>query len=187
MSFKSEMYLLELDKFMLSHKRFQTREEWEIELKCRKQRTFSYLASFATFVVARGAFMSTEALLARVDPYVISEPFAHRGCWWRAGWFSKVDRFYMTPQGPVARYYQFLRGMKRLPVRHGMLQLGLAGVPAYMTYVCLNHWAQNQRLNSYLRQPTVFGALARELVKSNELDKTQNAFILKSADEFLAA
>ena len=60
-------------------------------------------------------------------------------------------------------------------VRHvpGVLECGtveaqhsfplFAAVPAWITFTGLNHWAQNERLNSYLKQETVFGEMAREL------------------------
>jgi|Transcript_64851 hypothetical protein len=161
----AEYYLMELDEAMQGMKRLQTRGDWEIECKCKKERMWSYLAATVAFIVGRSATMSDEALLARIDPYVLSEVTIPRGQWWRAGWFHKSDIELMKPTGPVARYYQWLLGVKRFPVRHGPLNLACGLVPAWITFTGLNHWAQNERLNSYLKQETVFGEMARELVR----------------------
>eukprot|EP00996_Jenningsia_fusiforme_P004108 NODE_4911_length_744_cov_44.047482_g4555_i0.p1 GENE.NODE_4911_length_744_cov_44.047482_g4555_i0~~NODE_4911_length_744_cov_44.047482_g4555_i0.p1 ORF type:complete len:186 (-),score=32.47 NODE_4911_length_744_cov_44.047482_g4555_i0:114-671(-) len=165
----AEYTLMDLDEAMKSMKRFQTREDWEIEKKAKSQRMFSYVWALTAFVVGRSATLSDEALLAKTEPYVLSEAVIPRGAWWRRGWFHKADIEMMKPQGLVARYYRWLLGVKRFPLRHGAATFAAGAVPAYITFVSLNHWAQNRRLNAYLRQETVFGAIARDLVKGKSL------------------
>eukprot|EP00994_Dinema_validum_P004200 NODE_2236_length_738_cov_128.629898_g1805_i0.p1 GENE.NODE_2236_length_738_cov_128.629898_g1805_i0~~NODE_2236_length_738_cov_128.629898_g1805_i0.p1 ORF type:complete len:187 (-),score=26.08 NODE_2236_length_738_cov_128.629898_g1805_i0:116-676(-) len=168
---KAEMHLLELDEIMKGYKRLQTREDWNIEKKCKKSRMTSYVAALTAFIVGRSATMSNEALLARTEPYVLTESYIPRGCWWRAGWFHKEDVELMKPTGLVARYYRFLLGVKRFPLKHGLANFACGAVPAYVTFVSLNHWAQNKRLNSYMQSNTVFGEMSRELVRGSSTEQ----------------
>eukprot|EP00995_Heteronema_vittatum_P007809 NODE_2967_length_720_cov_545.058122_g2094_i0.p2 GENE.NODE_2967_length_720_cov_545.058122_g2094_i0~~NODE_2967_length_720_cov_545.058122_g2094_i0.p2 ORF type:complete len:211 (+),score=98.08 NODE_2967_length_720_cov_545.058122_g2094_i0:67-633(+) len=183
----AEMYLMDLDELMKSYKRFQTRCDWTIETKCKRQRMTAYLWAIAAFVVGRSATMSNEALLARVDPYVLTESFVPRGCWWRSGWFHKTDVDLMRPTGPVARYYNFLLGMKRFPLRFGAASFACGAVPAYITFAALNHWAQNRRLNSYLKQDTVFGEFSRQLVHGKPREETAVNVMTRVEKEILKA
>eukprot|EP01001_Neometanema_parovale_P011051 NODE_7291_length_777_cov_87.749235_g7050_i0.p1 GENE.NODE_7291_length_777_cov_87.749235_g7050_i0~~NODE_7291_length_777_cov_87.749235_g7050_i0.p1 ORF type:complete len:200 (+),score=53.46 NODE_7291_length_777_cov_87.749235_g7050_i0:58-600(+) len=154
----AEMYLFDLDDFMMSYKRFQTRGDWEIELQTRRQRMISYFAAIAAYVAGRSMVMSDADLLAKTDPYVVSERGTARGKWWRSGWIHKQDIKFMTPQGLHARWYQFLLGVKRFPVRHGAAQWACGAIPAFLTFAAWNHYTH------YMKQNTVFGEVARELV-----------------------
>lgn len=56
-----------------------------LHLFLRRIRMWSYAAAIAAFVVGKSATMSDEAILAKIDPYVLTEPTVPRGAWWRAG------------------------------------------------------------------------------------------------------
>lgn len=182
----SEMYLLELDEMMKGFKRFQTRGDWEIEMKAKSNRMWSYAAAIAAFVVGKSATMSDEAILAKIDPYVLTEPTVPRGAWWRAGWFHKEDVELMKPTGPIARYYNFLLGVKRFPLKHGAANFACGAVPAWLTFTALNHWSHNERLNSYMRSETVFGELSRELVRGAKAEDAMIKVMNRVEKELLA-
>ena len=82
---------------------------------------FSFIWGLAAFVIGRSATMSDEAIMARIDPYTLTETTVARGKWWRSGWIRKDEVELLKPQGLVARYYRFILGIKRFPVRHGAL------------------------------------------------------------------
>eukprot|EP00668_Euglena_longa_P028738 GGOE01036057.1.p1 GENE.GGOE01036057.1~~GGOE01036057.1.p1 ORF type:complete len:197 (-),score=38.74 GGOE01036057.1:253-816(-) len=181
----AEMYLLDLDEFMQTYKRLQTRQDWNIENKCKKTRLFSYVAAVIAFTVGKSVTMSDEAILAKIDPYVTSEVRVQRGAWWRAGYFNKEEVEMMTPKGPIARYYKFLLGVRRFPLKHGALNWACGFVPAWLTFTSLNHWAQNRRLNRYLSQESTFGEMARELVRGKKADEATTSVMSRVEKEIL--
>eukprot|EP01004_Peranema_trichophorum_P009382 NODE_8124_length_707_cov_47.720890_g7505_i0.p1 GENE.NODE_8124_length_707_cov_47.720890_g7505_i0~~NODE_8124_length_707_cov_47.720890_g7505_i0.p1 ORF type:complete len:183 (-),score=14.90 NODE_8124_length_707_cov_47.720890_g7505_i0:106-654(-) len=163
----AETYLLDLDQLMQRYKRFQTREDWLIERRARRKRMLAYASGAASFILFRSLTLSDEAILSRIDPYSASELVEPRGHWLRPGFLHKWQKKLHEPQGPISQYYRWLLGVKRFPLKHGAAQFFVGFVPAYITFTSLHHWSQNERLNKYLKQETVFGELSRLLVRGN--------------------
>eukprot|EP00906_Rhabdomonas_costata_P015477 RCo022242 len=181
----SELILLDLDSFMLQFRRFQTREDWEIEKRCKSTRLSSYVWALAVFIVGRSATMTDEFILSKIDPYTTTEASMKRGLWWKAGRLPRSTVESLRPRGLIAQYYNLVLGMKRLPVRHGLLNFACGAVPAYITFALMNHSAQNRRLNSYLKQDTVFGEMARTLTRGATLRDASVQVLTRVDKEFL--
>eukprot|EP01006_Ploeotia_vitrea_P062765 TRINITY_DN84368_c0_g1_i1.p1 TRINITY_DN84368_c0_g1~~TRINITY_DN84368_c0_g1_i1.p1 ORF type:complete len:227 (+),score=18.59 TRINITY_DN84368_c0_g1_i1:51-731(+) len=135
--------LLDLDELMKKYKRFQTREDWEIELSACRSRRWALAAGIIPYW--------TMAALTAQDKML--EHYMHRS--YSASYW-------------IYRYaYRFPRPLQ---MRQGFARRCAIWVPTVFFVSALLSSIERTRVQKYLKNQTVFGEVARNLAAGNVAD-----------------
>lgn len=147
---KPELQLQYLDEWMIRWKKFQTEEDWNIEKSRQRKRKFNFCFS-GLVAGALTLYSSGDATIKRQfgPPHFFD-----------IGIDAKIKQCVVDTMTSRPRY---------TPQGYGRLLL--VGLPTYITFVCMEHWAERNRLRKYLRQNTVFGEQARRLVNTGKIEE----------------
>eukprot|EP01003_Olkasia_polycarbonata_P006809 NODE_744_length_713_cov_170.599398_g677_i0.p1 GENE.NODE_744_length_713_cov_170.599398_g677_i0~~NODE_744_length_713_cov_170.599398_g677_i0.p1 ORF type:complete len:165 (+),score=16.05 NODE_744_length_713_cov_170.599398_g677_i0:65-559(+) len=132
---RAEELLCQLDTSMVEYKRFQTRSDWNIEVQRRKDTWKLVPFGLFTWAAFRTAVMDDCSFIWRLQ----------------------------KSEAGFRLWYHMMKNSSRWRLRPGLASSLCGVVPAWMTVLYMNHQFENKRLNMYLRQPTVFGEIARNL------------------------
>eukprot|EP01064_Diplonema_japonicum_P015919 TRINITY_DN23975_c0_g1_i1.p1 TRINITY_DN23975_c0_g1~~TRINITY_DN23975_c0_g1_i1.p1 ORF type:complete len:186 (+),score=33.74 TRINITY_DN23975_c0_g1_i1:52-609(+) len=143
---KPELKLAVMDELMAKQKRFQTREDWEIEVAAQNARSTTYMATF-------GVWLSC---------FVFSAPT------------GQVKRMFGPPDSLVIPPWRMAKdacqnivlGMNGFrPQATGLYRQFWCMGPAFLTLSCMSHYNECARWSAYLnlKDKTAFGELASKI------------------------
>eukprot|EP00999_Lentomonas_sp_LEN2_P001074 NODE_2079_length_658_cov_89.781544_g2029_i0.p1 GENE.NODE_2079_length_658_cov_89.781544_g2029_i0~~NODE_2079_length_658_cov_89.781544_g2029_i0.p1 ORF type:complete len:178 (+),score=41.05 NODE_2079_length_658_cov_89.781544_g2029_i0:77-535(+) len=146
---KSELYLLNLDQYMVNFKRFQTESDWKIELAARSERWNNILLAGLVGTYVNLITMPDIALERAMDSSVT----------------------------PMRKVYEILhRSNRPWALRRGGARHLAWLLPMSVSWGLMAHWTENRRWNKYLQQDTCFGEMARQLKQDGKVD-TDKVFL----------
>lgn len=147
---KPELLLQHLDEWMVRWKKFQTREDWNIERCRQQQRKVNFLSSCA---------LGGALTMYTAGPATIKRQFGPPH-------FFDIGLDVKLKEG----ISKFMLSKKRYtPTGYGRLLV--VGIPTYCLFALLEHGAEKKRLRSYVAQPTVFGEQARRLLNTGKIEE----------------
>lgn len=147
---KPELLLQHLDEWMVRWKKFQTRDDWNIECVRQKQRKFNFLSSCAL-----GGVLT----MYTAGPATIKRQFGPPH-FFDIGIDVKIKE-------AISRF--MLSKKRYCPTGYGRLLV--VGIPTYFFFALSEHVAERNRLRSYVAQPTVFGEQARRLLSTGKIEE----------------
>ena len=147
---KPELKLQYLDDWMIRWRRFQTVEDFNIELQAQRNRQRNYGCALA---LAGGISVYTTA------PTVIRR------------YFGPVHFFDFGADVWIKqKLIQFINSRPRY-CPNGYGRILIIGVPPYILVSFLQHFDEKARWQKYLNQPTIFGEQARNLEKTGAIEE----------------
>ena len=138
------------DEWMIRWKRYQTREDFDIEVQSQNRRQWNYATTAGMFLVS-GLYTAGPATINRV--------------------FGPPHFFDNGIDVPIKDSIKgTLNGFRRW-TPNGFGRIAAIGIPSYLTLAVLEHWNQQARWNSYLGSNTAFGEQARRFEKTGKIEE----------------
>jgi hypothetical protein len=147
---KPEITLQHLDEWMIRWRKYQTESDWQIETSRQWWRQTNYGIASAVFV-GTGLWTAGTATVNR--------------------WFSAPHFFDIGIDVAIKDKLKNTLNSTYRYTPQGFGRVAIIGLPTYFTFIGLEHWQEGRRLNSYLKQNTVFGEQARRFVNSGKIEE----------------
>eukprot|EP00758_Cryptobia_borreli_P015047 Tbor_TRINITY_DN5983_c1_g6::TRINITY_DN5983_c1_g6_i1::g.18656::m.18656 len=147
---KPELVLQHLDEWMIRWRHFQSQDDWRIE----KDREFTRRLNYGIGIGIAGSMGMYTMAPATVNRIFGPPHFFDIGI--DVEWKNFVRRT--------------LNGTRRY-CPNGYGRVLFMGIPTYIAVAALEHFAESNRLNKYLKADTVFGEQARRLVNTGKIEE----------------
>jgi hypothetical protein len=150
MSLKVELFFQHFDEWMIRWRKYQTKEDWEIELRRQQARKRNYVCT-AGVVGASALWTAAPGTIIRIT--------------------NKPDFFDIGYDTQLKAWVRkTLNGAPRW-TPNGYGRIGAIFVPALLTISLLERRSENARLNDYLQAKTVFGEQCRRFKSTGKIEE----------------